>query len=84
MAHQSLRSFKCLTEKLSRSSVYPEASKFADSGGFPLVLLNPVLFHLADGKQDVKFTPAQSNGGKLRHGDGPSGKLPDRVTGEER
>lgn len=53
--------------------------------GIPPHVLDPVLlFHLADGGQDVKFTPAQRNGGKLRHRDGRSGKLPDRVTGGER
>lgn len=57
---------------------------FADSGDSPRVLDPVLLFHLADGEQDVKFTPARRNGGKLRHRDGPSGKLPDRVTGEER
>lgn len=53
--------------------------------GIPLRLLDPdLLFHLADEEQDVKFTPAGRNRGKLRHRDGPSGKLPDHVTGEER
>ena len=47
------------------------------------MLDSALLFLLADGEQDVKFTPVR-NGGKLRHRNGPSGKLPDRVTGEER
>ena len=36
--------------------------------GNPLCVFHPVpLFNLADGEQDVRFTPAEKNGGKLRH-----------------
>lgn len=45
---------------------------FADLGIPPHVLYAVPLFHLADGEQDVKFTPAQRNGGKLRQRDGRS------------
>lgn len=39
--------------------------------GIPLHVFYPVLlFYLADGGQDVRFTPVQKNGGKLRDKDG--------------
>lgn len=42
--------------------------------GIPLHVFHPVvLFYLADGEQDVRFTPAQKNEGKLRHRDGRGG-----------
>lgn len=38
--------------------------------GNPLHVFYPVLlFYLADGGQDVRFTPVQKNGGKLRDED---------------
>lgn len=63
-----------------------EASHVLILGGIPLHVFHPVLlFDLADGEQDVRFTPAQRNGGKSRHRGGRGGgSLPDRVTGEER
>lgn len=42
--------------------------------GIPRLVFYPVLlFYLADGEQDVRFTPAQRNGGKSRHKDGQGG-----------
>lgn len=39
--------------------------------GIPLhVFYSALLFYLADGRQDVRFTPVQKNGGKLRDKDG--------------
>lgn len=32
-----------------------------------------LLFYLADGEQDVRFTPDEKNGSKLRHKDGHGG-----------
>lgn len=42
--------------------------------GNPLHVFYPVLLlYLAGGEQDVRFTPAEKNGGKLRHKDGHGG-----------
>lgn len=42
--------------------------------GIPLhVFYRVLLFYLADGEQDVRFTPAETNRSKLRHKDGFGG-----------